>query len=468
MIKSLDDVIAAVATPIGEGGISVIRVSGKQAIEITDRGFRGKKSLTKVSTHTAHYGNYLDINGNLIDEVVITVFHEPHSYTAENSVEVSCHGGIYVTREILDSVIAYGARLAEPGEFTKRAFLNGRIDLSQAEAVAEIISAKSELYHKSSLFQLQGSLSRKIFSIRQELLDICSHIELQLDFSEEGLDFSTTGTIIIKIGQIRDTLDNLIDSFKIGKLYRDGMKVVITGEPNVGKSSLMNSLLKRDRSIVTNVPGTTRDTIEESIDLDGLLIRLVDTAGLRKSANLIENEGIKRSKEQIVSADLILFLIDSSYDNNKASLEVYAHFIQNNSSCRDKKCIIVFNKIDLIGDDKQIIIPTAFTNMKNIFVSTKTGNGIEPLKRAITEFVSNAIELSSEEGVVVTNSRHLNQLKRANFHLISAHKALETNSWFELVAIDLREALNLLGEITGEISSDELLDNIFSKFCIGK
>ncbi|TAK65482.1 MAG: tRNA uridine-5-carboxymethylaminomethyl(34) synthesis GTPase MnmE, partial [Bacteroidetes bacterium] len=287
-MKHQDDTIAAIITPIGEGGISVIRISGAQAIEIAENGFRGKQRLSDVASHTVHFGSYIGGEGELLDDVLATIFKQPHSYTGEDVVEISCHGSILVTQKILESIIQHGARIAEPGEFTKRAFLNGKMDLTQAEAVADIIRTNSDRSHKASLLQLKGRTSQAIKSIRDKLLNICSLVELELDFSEEGLEFINRSEIESRLVSVIGEIEKLINSYSQGRVIRDGVKVVIFGKPNVGKSSLMNALLEKERAIVTHISGTTRDTIEENIHINGILFRLVDTAGLRETNDLIE------------------------------------------------------------------------------------------------------------------------------------------------------------------------------------
>jgi tRNA modification GTPase len=468
MIKSLDDVIAAIATPIGEGGISIIRLSGRNAIEIADRGFRGKQSLASVPTHTVHFGSYIDGNGNILDEVLVTVFIAPHSYTAENSVEISCHGGMFTTGKILDSVIANGARIAEPGEFTKRAFFNGRIDLSQAEAVADLIHSQSERSHRASLAQLQGSLSKRVQTLQDALLSNCSLLELELDFAEEGLEYTDKGKIAKDIERVVSSLTDLINSFNVGKLYREGMKVVIAGKPNVGKSSLLNLLLKQNRAIVTDIPGTTRDTIEESVIIDGLLVKLVDTAGLGESGDLAEFEGVKRAIEQVENADLVLFLIDISKEIGHADEDAMIQISGRASVHLPKKSIIIFNKIDLFSDYKQIAIPSLYANLNKLFVSAKTGVGIESLRRYILDYAFRNYQCSPESGVIVTNKRHKDCLSKAHSSLFFALEELAKKRSNELISVHLHSAMNSLGEIVGFVTNDDILNNIFLKFCIGK
>ncbi len=304
MIMAQEDTIAAIATPIGEGGIAVIRVSGPDALAVADLGFRGKQKLSTVLTHTAHVGFFYDRTNEVIDEVIATVFRKPHSYTTEDVVEISCHGGIYITKKILGEIIMAGARMALPGEFTQRAFINGRIDLSQAEAVADLIKSHSELSHKTSIQQLHGRISHEIATLREKILNICSLLELELDFSEEGIEFKGRTVLVEEIQEIINTVDQMLSTYKVGKIYREGARIVIAGRPNAGKSSILNALINEDRSIVTNVAGTTRDIILESLIIEGVLFNIIDTADYVKAKILFEKQGIKRTEQEINKADI--------------------------------------------------------------------------------------------------------------------------------------------------------------------
>lgn len=468
-MKQLDDVIAAIATPIGEGGISVIRISGKNAIEVTDKGFRGRQPLTLATTHTAHFGSYVDHDGNIIDEVVATVFRAPHSYTAEDVIEVSCHGGFLVTKKILESIINYGARVAEPGEFTKRAFLNGRIDLSQAEAVADIIHSRSDLAHRASISQLNGNLSSKITEIRNRIMNACSLMELELDFAEEGIEFTDRHNLEEDITNMIREIDQLIDSFQYGKVYREGVKVVLAGRPNVGKSSLLNALLNEERAIVTHISGTTRDIIEENISINGLLFRLTDTAGLRESSDLIEREGIRLAEHTLKEADIILFLVDAAdgfIEDDCQNL----HRIMDFPNCTSRKIIIVWNKIDLLKDKDSFGFhtPVEFEDHRRVSTSGKVGTGINKLKDALYDSVFEHPISRAEQSIIVTNERHRDGLERSKRSLELALIGIQEKKSTEFIAIDLRSALNSLGEIVGLVTTDDILNNIFSKFCIGK
>ncbi|MBS4027347.1 MAG: tRNA uridine-5-carboxymethylaminomethyl(34) synthesis GTPase MnmE [Ignavibacteriales bacterium] len=454
----LDDTIVAIATPLGEGGLSVIRLSGRHSLEIADICFRGKGNLSSAKTQTAHFGYFVDDGGNVIDEVVATLFLAPKSYTTENIVEFSCHGGAFVTKKILQALIATGARLAEPGEFTKRAFLNGRIDLSQAEAVSDLIHSRSELAHQSSVSQIKGELSSILKKIREKLLDLCGLLELELDFVEEGYQFANRNRLEQELSVTISEIEELLNSFSVGRFYREGIRIVITGKPNVGKSSLLNALLQENRSIVTDIPGTTRDVIEDELTIDGITFRFIDTAGIRETKDEIEAEGVRRSYEQIEQADVIIELIDVTDSSN----ESYSELIEFN-----KNKLLVFNKIDLVDKVKIEKIKPNIENENSIFISAKHKIGIKELEQRI---LSKTIirKSDSSDSITITNVRHKNSMEKALNNLQNAHSTLTKNQTSELLTIDIRSALNNIGEITGEVTSEEILNNIFSKFCIGK
>jgi len=463
-MKYLEDTIVAISTAIGEAAISVIRISGKDAIKVADRVFVGKRKLADVKTHTAHYGKIVDKNGDVVDYVVATVFKAPNSYTGEDTVEISCHGGILVTRKVLETVLEAGARLAQPGEFTKRAFLNGKIDLSQAEAVADLIRSATELAYQSSLSQLEGALSRKIRKMREDLINLCSLVELELDFADEDLEFVDKAQLAEKIKNVIGEIDELIETFRFGKIYREGIKVVIAGKPNAGKSSLLNALLNENRAIVSEIPGTTRDVIEESLNIEGVLFRIVDTAGLRETFDIVEREGVRRTEEQLKKADMILLVIDSTDEINEEDVRIY-HRVLNFAVDESKRCIIVFNKVDLLDGKRPNM--KIMVDFPVVYISALTGFGLEKLKKLMVE-QSFLGMTRTESSVVVTNVRHRDALLRAKQSLIYALRSLEQGMSGDLVAVDLRAGLNHLGEIIGEVTTDDILNNIFSKFCIGK
>ena len=464
-MNPLNDVIAAIATPIGEGGISVVRVSGNNAIEVADKGFRGRQQLKSAGAYTAHFGQFVDANGNVLDEVIATVFHEPHSYTAENSVEISCHGGVFVTRKILDSLIAFGARMAEPGEFTKRAFLNGRIDLSQAEAVADLIRSQSEASHKTSLQQLEGKLSIKIGEIRKRLLDLCSLIELELDFVEEGLEFTKRDQLAKEIESAIQHLSQLVNSYEYGKVCREGIKVVLAGISNVGKSSILNNLLDENRAIVTEIPGTTRDVIEENVIIDGLLFRIVDTAGLRMSHDLVEKEGMKRTESQLRSSDIIVLVVDASTGFDSMDKAILDQVVKEVSH---QNLLVAYNKIDLKSGSERISTLSELGQLKSTRISALTGEGLDEFRRLLVQTALSGTSRSPGASLVITNDRHRDSLARSVTSLSLALDSLKSGRSNEFIAVDLHAALSSLGEIIGLVTSDDILNNIFSRFCIGK
>lgn len=468
-MKQVDDVIAAIATPIGEGGISVIRISGNGAINVADKGFRGRIRLQDAKSHTVHTGNYVDSQGGVIDEVLATVFRSPHSYTAEDVVEISCHGGLYVSRKILEAVIGNDARLADPGEFTKRAFLNGRIDLSQAEAVADLIRARSEIARRSSLLQLQGSLSERIKEILNRLINTCGLVELELDFIEDGVTFTNVESLRKEVQQIITELEGLFDSFEYGRFHREGVKVVLIGRPNAGKSSLLNSLLDQNRAIVTEIPGTTRDVIEESIVLSGMLFRLVDTAGLRKTSDLVEKEGVIRTQEQIRQADICLYVVDVSKNDTEDEIQ-FINEAKALYNVHQPKEIILGNKVDLLDDHEtgDLFVLDPFAGMKKHLVSALSKHGLKELTDLLVELSSRSSIHLAEASITVTNERHKNELEKAITSLRLALRSINEAQSGEITAIDLRAAINALGTITGTVTTEDILNSIFSKFCIGK
>ncbi len=462
-MNSPDDVIAALATPVGEGGIAVIRVSGKNAFIVVDKSFNGNVSLGQSKSHTAHYGLFFGEKRKKIDEVIVTVFREPHSYTGENTVEISCHGGSYIVKKIIERLLDSGARQAEPGEFTKRAFLNGRIDLAQAEAVADLIHASSEYAHQISISQLDGRLSHKIQLLKDRLLDICSLLEVELDFSEQEIGYIDSEKTMKDIQTIKSQIDEMIDSYESGRISKEGIRVVILGEPNVGKSSIFNCLIDNYRAIVTPVEGTTRDSIEEHISLEGVTFNVIDTAGIRHSEDIVEKEGIKRTYGEIKKSDIAILVKDCTNINNRqVTFENIENILPKNS-----KIITVFNKFDLIGFEEGKIKDQSVGN-SNVILSAKTGFGIKDLKKKL--FESSKIKDLPEgtESVILTSLRHFKCLKDANLSIESAIKSLEKKVSNEFIVSDLRIAIGKLESVIGVVTSDEILNNIFSNFCIGK
>lgn len=463
------DTITAIATPIGEGGISVIRLSGPRAIDIAAQGFRGKHSLTGAQTQTAHLGTLVDDQGRAIDQVVILIFRNPHSYTGEDVVEISCHGGMYVTRQILETTILHGARPAQPGEFTKRAFLNGKIDLVQAEAIADLIHARSETAHRSSLRQLQGDLSGRIASLQDRLMDTIGLIELELDFAEDGYEFVDKERVGSQIDNAIAYISELLSSYRVGKIFREGVKTVLVGAPNVGKSSILNALLQEDRAIVTDVPGTTRDVIEEGVAIEGVLFTLTDTAGLRKTEDPVEKEGLRRTDKKVESSDLILLVLDLSRRLSASEHASTANLI-NKVSLNKARCIVVANKKDLVnGSANNTIMQAEFLKQfPKIQISAKTHEGLQNLRLLMLSSVFDDARFTQESSLVVTNSRHFASLLKAKESLEKSKETLREKRSGEFIAVDLRAALDFLGEIGGVKTTDDILNRVFSTFCIGK
>jgi len=456
-----EDTIAAISTPLGEGGIGVIRVSGRSAIELGDKIFRSaskRKKLKDLPSHTVHYGYIYDPETQEpLDEVLVTLMRAPKSYTREDVVEISTHGGFLSLKRILDLVLRNGARLAEPGEFTKRAFLNGRIDLSQAEAVIDIIQSRTETGLKVAMRQLEGRLSRKIHAIRDALKHLTALVEASIDFSEEDIEVVSHEELNSGIGQALQSVDLLLETAEEGKILREGLSTVIVGKPNVGKSSLLNVLLEEERAIVTPIPGTTRDVIEESLNLKGIPLRLVDTAGIRNTEDLVEVQGVSRSKSLLEKADLVLLVLDGSGPLTEEDREIL-------DLTRGKKALGVINKADLppVLDDGEL--DRILAGIKWVKISAKERIGIEALKDLIFETVVQA----PLESVWVTNVRHKNALVRTKQSLLKAQGSVKEGMSGEFIAVDLRAALDSLGEIVGETTTEDILTEIFSTFCIGK
>ncbi|SHK57603.1 tRNA modification GTPase trmE [Clostridium cavendishii DSM 21758] len=455
------DTIAAIATAIGEGGISIIRVSGFKALEIVDKIFKAKNGLSilNMKPYTMKYGHIVDMETSQnIDEVIISFMKGPRSFTAEDTVEINCHGGVVSTNKVLQEVIKAGARLAEPGEFTKRAFLNGRIDLSQAEAVMDIITAKTELSMKSAMMQSEGILSREINNLRARVLDIVALIEYAVDFTEdeEEIDPQIPIDVANKLRNVINEIDKLLKCADEGKIIRDGLNLVIVGKPNVGKSSLLNALLKEKRAIVTDIPGTTRDVIEEYINLDGIPVRIVDTAGIRETEDVVEKIGVEKSKEKINEADLVVFMLDTSRELDEEDREII-EFI------KDKKYVVLLNKVDL---DRKLNFD-ALKDLSNfIEISAKTGFGIELLKEKIKElFFNGSID---SESLMITNTRHKQALYRAIENLELGLTNLNNNEFLDLISIYVTSGLRALGEITGAELEEDVVNKIFAEFCCGK
>ncbi|MEI6411370.1 MAG: tRNA uridine-5-carboxymethylaminomethyl(34) synthesis GTPase MnmE [Bacteroidota bacterium] len=480
-LPDFSDTIVALATPPGIGAIAVIRLSGLGAITLTDRMFKGKKLLEQPS-HTAHFGRLEDENGRMVDEVLVTLFQGPHSYTGENTVEIGCHGSPYIQQEIIQLCIRLGARLAQPGEYTMRAFLHGKMDLSQAEAVADLIAAESGAAHDIALRQLRGGFKTEISRLRAELIDFASLVELELDFSEEDVEFADRGKLKALVEKIRRYIGSLLQSFSLGNALKTGVSTVIAGRPNAGKSTLLNALLNEERAIVSDIAGTTRDTIEEALNIRGVQFRLIDTAGIREAQDQIEAIGVARTMEKIGQASILLYLWDVSA---MTLADVYADL---KALLRpDLKTLVLCNKMDrnpyfdpawlLTTPDDRVFpylleggpapMETLGLEAEQILtLSAKNGQNIHYLREKLFETaVGEGINL---ESTVVTNARHYEALQGADQALADVLTGLDTGITGDFVAQDIRRALAYLGEITGEIGVDDLLGNIFGKFCIGK
>ena len=468
----LNDNIVALATPSGAGAIAVIRVSGPDAIHMVAPVFKSKtnKDLREQHSHTLHLGNIVD-GERILDEVLVSVFHGPKSYTGENTIEISCHGSPYIQQEIIQLMIRKGCRSAEAGEFTLRAFLNGKMDLSQAEAVADLISSENLASHQMAMQQMRGGFSNEIQKLRQELLNFASLIELELDFAEEDVEFANRDEFRNLVGRIQNVLKRLIDSFAVGNVLKNGIPVAIVGEPNVGKSTLLNALLNEERAIVSEIAGTTRDTIEDEISIGGIGFRFIDTAGIRETEDVVESIGIKRTFEKISQAQVVLYLFDASSPSasgispkggDYSQVQIEIEKIKNKFP--QKPLVILGNKVDRLHEEQLENLKSQISDLNTI--SAKTGEGVEELQQRLLQFV-NTGELRNNN-TIVTNTRHYNALLSALEEINKVQEGLNNDLSGDLLAIDIREALHYFGEITGEITNDDLLGNIFANFCIGK
>lgn len=448
-LLKIDDTICAISTGGNESAIAVIRVSGDNAIKFTNSIF--SKNLININSHSIHYGDII-IDNEVVDEVLISIFKKNNSFTGEETTEISCHGSIYIQEKIIQSLINSGCRLANPGEFTMRAFKNGKIDLSQAESIADLISSKSRVEQQVAIQQLKGGVSNQLKKLRTQLIDFASLIELELDFSEEDVEFADRNKLKKLLFQIDNEVEILIDSFKTGNAIKNGIPVTIIGSPNAGKSTLLNSLLNEDKAIVSEIAGTTRDIIEDKLIINGLIFRFIDTAGIRKTDSKIENIGIDKAIEKMKKSDIIIHLIDNTDDVEKQIKKLN----KLSKSCTASK-IIAINKIDINNNNS---VDSA------IYISAKKNVGINALKQKLIDLSS--INKLSNHATVITNSRHLQELKNTHHEINLVISALDNNISTEFIVTNIREALNHLGSITGEITNDTLLKNIFSKFCIGK
>lgn len=458
----LEDTIAAISTPIGAAGIGIVRISGKDALNIAQKVFvsKKKKLLSECRNYSLVYGHIIDGKGRVIDEVLVSVMRGPQSFTAEDVVEINCHGGVVAVRKTLELVLKTGARLAEPGEFSKRAFLNGRIDLAQAESIIDLINAKTDKSLQVAINQLEGILSKRIKELSGELLGLMAQIEAGIDFPEHDIEELSRARISQKTEVLLQEINKMIASADTGKVLRDGLRTVIIGKPNVGKSSLLNALLKEKRAIVTDIPGTTRDVIEEVVSIRGIPLKIVDTAGIRETSDLVEKIGVEKTKQASLEADLILLMVDASTGITENDLEVLALL-------EGKKCIIILNKIDLKQQLNDPDLQKYFGKYEMVKMSLIKGQGLDQLENKIEEMVYSG-RVATQDDLMVTSIRHQNSLEKAARSLRDALTAIDEELPTDCIAIDLKAAWDSLGEITGETIGEDLVDQIFSRFCIGK
>jgi tRNA modification GTPase len=463
------ETIVALASPSGAGAIAVIRISGNNAITIATKVFQSVsgKDITKQKSHTIHLGHIVE-DDKIYDQVLLSIFKGPNSYTGENVIEISCHGSTYIQQQIIQLLLRKGCKMAQAGEFTLRAFLNGKLDLSQAEAVADLISSDNEASHQIAMQQMRGGFSNEIAKLREELLNFASLIELELDFAEEDVEFADRTQFRDLLKRIDFVLKRLIDSFAIGNVIKNGIPVAIVGEPNVGKSTLLNALLNEERAIVSEIAGTTRDTIEDELNINGIGFRFIDTAGIRETKDVVESIGIKKTFEKIEQAQVVLLLVDGS----KLTIDTLTNVIFEIEKIKNqfplKSLVVVINKIDQLSSNEITKIKEQLTsnNGQLITISAKNKTGIDELKSLLLSFVNTGVLRNNE--TIVTNARHYDSLLKALEEVQKVKFGLESNLPSDLMAIDIKQALYYFGEITGEVTNDELLGNIFANFCIGK
>ncbi|TGD59392.1 tRNA uridine-5-carboxymethylaminomethyl(34) synthesis GTPase MnmE [Flavobacterium humi] len=461
------DTIVALATPSGAGAIAIIRISGKEAIVVASEVFQSihGKDITRQKSHTLHLGHVLDGN-KVIDQVLLSIFKGTNSYTGENTIEISCHGSTYIQQQIIQLLLRKGCRMAQPGEFTLRSFLNGKMDLSQAEAVADLISSDNEASHQIAMQQMRGGFSNEIAKLREELLNFASLIELELDFAEEDVEFADRTQFHDLLKRIEFVLKRLIDSFAVGNVIKNGIPVAIVGEPNVGKSTLLNALLNEERAIVSDIAGTTRDTIEDELVIGGIGFRFIDTAGIRETKDVVENIGIKKTFEKMEQAQVVLYLVDGSQlfsiDGGIGQLKIEMEKIRNQFPL--KTLITIVNKSDTLALEQQALLKSELEAV--LLLSAKQNTGVEDLKNQLLSFVNTGALRNNE--TIVTNTRHYDSLIKALEEIQKVQFGLQSHLPSDLMAIDIRQALYYFGEITGQVTNDELLGNIFANFCIGK
>ncbi|MBN2029131.1 tRNA uridine-5-carboxymethylaminomethyl(34) synthesis GTPase MnmE [bacterium] len=456
-----NDTIAAISTPPGEGGIAVVRMSGTSSLSIIRKVFRGKNPIQKNSKGQVYHGWIVE-KDEPIDEVVLTLFHSPHSYTGEDVIEVSCHGGLFISRRILEVLIQYGARPAEPGEFTQRAFFNGKMDLTQAEAVADLIRAKTESARRVAIYELEGHLSGRLQKIREDLIKICSLLEVELDFGEEDIMFVSRKEIKHLLIKTRGELQHFVDSYRRGKVCREGIRMVIAGRPNVGKSSLLNGLVERERAIVTEIPGTTRDTVEDVLDIEGFLFTVTDTAGIRETQDPIEREGVRRTEKVLDISDLVLLVFDGSESLNRED-EMIVRRVKE----MRKPVIVLINKIDLKQQINIHKLKKWFPDEEVLRISALKK---EHVSRLVQTLKGTAISggIPHEGEVLITRARHKNCILHAIELIKKAEASLRKSMSQEFIVMDIRGALDVLGEMIGKTVTDDILNQIFSDFCVGK
>lgn len=453
--------IAAISTAVGEAGIGIVRISGKRSLEIGNKIFKGKviEELNEVHNRKLTYGHIVD-NGKIIDEVLIAFMQGPSTYTREDMVEIYCHGGIISVKNVLQLILNKGARLAEPGEFTKRAFLNGRLDLSQAEAVMDMIKAKTDKSFEASLDQLEGSLSKKIKEIRNILLEMIAHVEVSIDFPDQDVEEITYDELKDSANKIKEEIERLLATSDRGKILREGLNTVILGKPNVGKSSLLNAILRENRAIVTDIPGTTRDIIEEYVNIDGIPLRIIDTAGIRDTDDIVEQIGVDRAKQTVLDADLIIAVFDASRELSDEDHQII-------DLIKDKKTIIILNKTDLPSKYDEDYFKSILNDKEIIIASITSGIGLENLEKSIKNmFYDGEVEINSD--TLVTNIRHKDQLIKSLDNIKNAIDDINMSVPIDCIEVDLKDCWENLGEISGDTIGEDILDKIFSEFCIGK
>lgn len=457
----LDDVIAAISTPMGMGGIGIVRMSGAGCIALADTLFIGRKRLSEKPSHTLSYGKVTDsAGGEVIDEVLVSVMKSPHTYTKEDIVEINCHGGPLVTRRVLEALLAAGARLAEPGEFTKRAFLNGRIDLTQAEAVIDLIHSKTELSRQSAIGQLEGRLKKAVREMRGEVLDMVAAIEAAIDYPDYDIEEETYSSMEQGVSALLGRVDALLENAGRGKILREGVQTVIIGKPNVGKSSLLNWLLEEDRAIVTDIPGTTRDTVEEYLNIGGVPVKIVDTAGIREAADAVERIGVEKSRACAEAADFVILVLDASRPLEEEDREIL-------SFIRGKKSVVLLNKTDLEQRLSAEELEPYLPGTRVLPISVKRDEGFELLMKTLEEMFLQGGGTGRESGLLV-NARHKDALLRAKAAFLRCMETIQGRMPEDFISMDLQDANAALGEITGDTSDEEIIDRIFTKFCLGK